>query len=196
MGVVMLAAPANVIMQLGLPGVGYGVMESRVNGGRIDRHPVKRGRTTLTYLAVATRGTANRRPRSARPSTAARAGVLHQGESGEVQRLQQGSPIVGRRLPLQGAASTSTAPSSGRWTTRPPTGTLSDRGQGEGHHSAGARGNVAGRRAAFEQYWRSRWTRSTSTTRCANTSIPSRSTGWPSPTPRAAAAPTKSSGCS
>ena len=61
MGVVMLAAPANVIMQLGLPGVGYGVMESRVNSGRIDRHPVKRGRTTLTYLAVATRGTAEQK---------------------------------------------------------------------------------------------------------------------------------------
>ncbi len=57
MGVVLLAAPANVIMQLALPGVGYGVMESRVDSGRIDRHPVKRARTTLTYLAVATRGT-------------------------------------------------------------------------------------------------------------------------------------------
>lgn len=57
MGVVLLAAPANVIMQLGLPGVGYGVKESRVESGRIDRHPVKRARTTLTYLAVATRGT-------------------------------------------------------------------------------------------------------------------------------------------
>ncbi len=57
MGVVLLAAPANVIMQLALPGVGYGVMESRVDSGRIDRHPIKRARTTLTYLAVATRGT-------------------------------------------------------------------------------------------------------------------------------------------
>lgn len=57
MAVTLLAAPANVIMQLGLPGVGYGVKESRVDSGRIDRHPVKRARTTLTYLAVATRGT-------------------------------------------------------------------------------------------------------------------------------------------
>ena len=57
MGVVLLAAPANVIMQLGLPGVGHGVRESRVESGRIDRHPIKRARTTLTYLAVATRGT-------------------------------------------------------------------------------------------------------------------------------------------
>ena len=57
MGIALLAGPANVIMQLGRPGVGYGVMESRVESGRIDRHPIKRARTTFTYLAVATRGT-------------------------------------------------------------------------------------------------------------------------------------------
>jgi uncharacterized protein (DUF2236 family) len=56
MGVALLAGPANVIMQLGRPGVGYGVMESRVESGRVDRHPIKRARTTFTYLAVATRG--------------------------------------------------------------------------------------------------------------------------------------------
>ena len=56
-GIALLAGPANVIMQLGLPGVGYGVKESRVESGRIDRHPIKRARTTFTYLAVATRGT-------------------------------------------------------------------------------------------------------------------------------------------
>jgi len=55
-GIALLAGPANVIMQLGRPGVGYGVMESRVDSGRIDRHPIKRARTTFTYLAVATRG--------------------------------------------------------------------------------------------------------------------------------------------
>jgi uncharacterized protein (DUF2236 family) len=55
-GIALLAGPANVIMQLGRPGVGYGVMESRVESGRIDRHPIKRARTTFTYLAVATRG--------------------------------------------------------------------------------------------------------------------------------------------
>ena len=57
MGIALLAGPANVIMQLGRPGVGYGVMESRVESGRVDRHPIKRARTTFTYLAVATRGT-------------------------------------------------------------------------------------------------------------------------------------------
>ncbi|MFM9035522.1 MAG: oxygenase MpaB family protein [Mycobacterium sp.] len=56
-GIALLAGPANVIMQLGHPAVGYGVMESRVDSGRIDRHPIKRARTTFTYLAVATRGT-------------------------------------------------------------------------------------------------------------------------------------------
>lgn len=56
MGVALLAGSANVIMQLALPGVGYGVMESRVESGRADRHPIKRARTTFTYLAVASRG--------------------------------------------------------------------------------------------------------------------------------------------
>ena len=56
MGVTLLAGPANVIMQLARPGVGYGVLESRVESGRIDLHPIKRARTTFTYLAVAIAG--------------------------------------------------------------------------------------------------------------------------------------------
>jgi uncharacterized protein (DUF2236 family) len=56
MGVALLAGPANVIMELARPGVGYGVMESRVESGRVDRHPIKRARTTFTYVAVATVG--------------------------------------------------------------------------------------------------------------------------------------------
>lgn len=56
MGVALLSGPANVIMQLARPGVGYGVMESTVESGRIDLHPIKRARTTFTYLAVATAG--------------------------------------------------------------------------------------------------------------------------------------------
>jgi len=55
-GVALLAGPANVIMQLARPGVGYGVLESRVESGRVDLHPIKRARTTFTYLAVATAG--------------------------------------------------------------------------------------------------------------------------------------------
>jgi uncharacterized protein (DUF2236 family) len=57
MGVALLAGPANVIMELSRPGVGHGVAESRVESGRIDRHPIKRARTTFTYIAVANSGT-------------------------------------------------------------------------------------------------------------------------------------------
>lgn len=56
MGMALLLGPANVIMQLARPGVGYGVLESRVESGRIDLHPIKRARTTFTYLAVAMAG--------------------------------------------------------------------------------------------------------------------------------------------
>jgi uncharacterized protein (DUF2236 family) len=57
LGLGLLAGPANVIMQLARPGVGYGVLESRVESGRVDLHPIKRARTTFTYLAVSTNGT-------------------------------------------------------------------------------------------------------------------------------------------
>ncbi|HJQ05680.1 MAG TPA: oxygenase MpaB family protein [Nocardioides sp.] len=54
----LYAGSANVALQmLGAPGVAYGVMESKVESGRVDKHPFKRGRTTLTYLAVAVLGT-------------------------------------------------------------------------------------------------------------------------------------------
>lgn len=52
-----LLPAANVIMQLSLPGVGYGVLESPVDSGNVYKHPFKRARTTGTYLAVATIGT-------------------------------------------------------------------------------------------------------------------------------------------
>ncbi|MEV5001751.1 oxygenase MpaB family protein [Nocardioides sp. LML1-1-1.1] len=51
-----LAGPANVIMQLSWPGVGHGVMNSRVEDGSAMKRPFKRGRTTFTYLAVALLG--------------------------------------------------------------------------------------------------------------------------------------------
>ncbi|HWC82294.1 MAG TPA: oxygenase MpaB family protein [Pseudonocardiaceae bacterium] len=56
-GAGLLAGGANVIMQLARPGVGYGVIESRVQSGQLHRHPIKRTRTTYTYLAVAILGT-------------------------------------------------------------------------------------------------------------------------------------------
>lgn len=48
---------ANIILQLALPAVGYGVKESRVESGAVFKHPIKRARTTFTYLAVALLGT-------------------------------------------------------------------------------------------------------------------------------------------
>jgi len=53
----VLLPAANVIMQLSVPGVGYGVLESPVDSGNVYKHPFKRARTTGTYLAVATIGT-------------------------------------------------------------------------------------------------------------------------------------------
>lgn len=53
----LLLPAANVIMQLSVPGVGYGVLESPVDSGNVYKHPFKRARTTGTYLAAATLGT-------------------------------------------------------------------------------------------------------------------------------------------
>lgn len=55
-GLGLLAGAANVILQLSHRPVGYGVKDSRVTSGQLFRHPVKRTRTTLTYLAVALLG--------------------------------------------------------------------------------------------------------------------------------------------
>ncbi len=42
----MLLPASDVIMQLAVPGVGYGVLESPVDSGLIYKHPFKRARTT------------------------------------------------------------------------------------------------------------------------------------------------------
>jgi len=81
MGVGLLGGPANVIMQLARPGVGYGVMESRVESGRIDRHPIKRTRTTFTYLAVAAQGTPEQQAAFRRAVNGAHAQVYSTDES-------------------------------------------------------------------------------------------------------------------
>lgn len=52
----LFGAAANVILQLSAPAVGHGVLESPVESGNLMRHPIKRTRTTLTYLAVALLG--------------------------------------------------------------------------------------------------------------------------------------------
>lgn len=51
-GSAFLATP-NVIMQLARLPVGHGVAKSTVDSGRIDTHPIKRLRTTLSYLVIA-----------------------------------------------------------------------------------------------------------------------------------------------
>jgi uncharacterized protein (DUF2236 family) len=81
MGVALLAGPANVIMQLARPGVGYGVLESRVDSGRVDLHPIKRARTTFTYLAVAAQGTPEQRAAYRRAVNGAHAQVYSTDES-------------------------------------------------------------------------------------------------------------------
>ncbi len=81
MGVTLLAGAANVIMQLGRPGVGYGVFESRVESGRVDRHPIKRARTTFTYLAVATKGSDEQKAAFRRAVNGAHAQVYSTEES-------------------------------------------------------------------------------------------------------------------
>jgi uncharacterized protein (DUF2236 family) len=81
MGVALLAGPANVIMQLARPGVGYGVVESRVESGRVDLHPIKRARTTFTYLAVATKGSDKQKAAFRRAVNRAHAQVYSTDES-------------------------------------------------------------------------------------------------------------------
>ncbi len=52
-GLGILGGAANVIMQLSHAPVAYGVMLSKVDSGSLFKHPLKRTRTTITYLAVA-----------------------------------------------------------------------------------------------------------------------------------------------
>ena len=81
LGLGLLAGPANVIMQLARPAVGYGVLESRVESGRVDRHPIKRARTTFTYLAVSTNGTEKQKAAFRRAVNGAHAQVFSTDES-------------------------------------------------------------------------------------------------------------------
>ena len=50
------AGVSNVVMQLSWPAVGYGVKDSKVESGSAMKHPVKRARTTFTFLAVSLLG--------------------------------------------------------------------------------------------------------------------------------------------
>lgn len=55
-GIALLGGAANIILQLASLPVGHGVADSKVESGAIFKHPVKRARTTFTYLAVAMLG--------------------------------------------------------------------------------------------------------------------------------------------
>ena len=60
-GLALAPAGANVIMQLSQLSVGHGVAESRVASGSLHRHPLKRTRTTLSYIMLAGFGTSDER---------------------------------------------------------------------------------------------------------------------------------------
>ncbi len=60
-GAALLAGTANVVMQLARPAVGHGVLESRVEASQIMRHPLRRLRSTITYLSVAFLGSPEER---------------------------------------------------------------------------------------------------------------------------------------
>jgi uncharacterized protein (DUF2236 family) len=55
------AGTANVIMQLSRLPIGHAVAASTVESGRLDEHPIKRLRTTLSYLMIAWLGTETER---------------------------------------------------------------------------------------------------------------------------------------
>jgi uncharacterized protein (DUF2236 family) len=55
-GLGLAPAGANVVMQLSRLPVGHGVARSRVHSGALTRHPVKRTRTTLGYIAASLLG--------------------------------------------------------------------------------------------------------------------------------------------
>ena len=82
-GAALLASTANVVMQLARPGVGYGVLESTVEGSQVMRHPLRRIRNTLTYLSVAFMGTAEERAIYRRAVNRSHASV----------RSSEGSPV-------------------------------------------------------------------------------------------------------
>ena len=96
------AAAANVVMQLALPGVGYGVIESKVDSGNILKHPWKRLRTTSQYLAVAVFGSEQDRASFREAVDGAHRQVISTPESPvTVQRVRPGSSDVGGGMPFR-----------------------------------------------------------------------------------------------
>ncbi len=69
-GASLALAGANVVMQLSWRPVGRAVAESTVHSGSLVRHPVKRTRTTLSYVMLALYGTDEERRELRRQVTA------------------------------------------------------------------------------------------------------------------------------
>lgn len=60
-GLGLAPAGANVIMQLSRLPIGHAVVESKVESGSLNKHPIKRTRTTLAYIMIALFGTEHER---------------------------------------------------------------------------------------------------------------------------------------
>ena len=152
MGMALLAGPANVIMELARPGVGYGVAESRVESGRIDRHPIKRARTTFTYIAVASAGTDAQKAAFRRAVNGAHAQVYSTPDSPVPTTHSILTCSCGWRPASIRAASTSTAPSSARYRRRMPNGIYRE-GMSIGTTLQVPPEMWPADRAAFDKYW-------------------------------------------
>ena len=131
--------------------------------------PIKRARTTFTYIAVATQG--DRGAEGGVPAggrTVARAGVLDTGKPGVLQRVRQRAADVGRGLHVQGHRRRPTDSSSAKWTTRPPTASIEE-SVALGHDAASSRARCGRRtRPRSTATGRSRWPKCTSTTQSVN----------------------------
>jgi uncharacterized protein (DUF2236 family) len=57
----LFSGGANVVMQLSHLPIGHGVAKSKVDSGRADKHPFKRGRTTSAFLVISMFGTEEER---------------------------------------------------------------------------------------------------------------------------------------
>ncbi len=131
-------------MQLARPGVGYGVLESRVESGRVDRHPIKRARTTFTYLAVATQGSDAQKAAFRRAVNKAHAQVYSTDESPVAYNAFDKDLQMWVAACLYKGAVDVYEVFVGEMDDE-----TADRHYAEGmrarHHTAGARGDVAGR---------------------------------------------------
>jgi len=120
----LMSGAANVIMELARPGVGYGVKDSRVESGRADRHPIKRARTTFTYLAVALSGTETQKKTYRRAVNKSHAEVYSKPDSPvEYNAFDKDLQMWVAACLYKGFVDV-TASSSARWMTTPQTATI------------------------------------------------------------------------